>query len=145
MNAGRYSGTGIASLVLIFSILCFTAVSLLSLSSASEETSLTQKYKTSVENYYLADATAVETVSELIKAINSGYVPSNINGMTIYTDGNGIYSFSCPIDELRCIFVSVKSDVNNLEILAWQEEDKRSWNPDEKIEVWTGEKISKDK
>lgn len=144
MGTGRYSGMGIASLVLIFSILCLTAVSLLSLSSASKEISLTKKYMTSVENYYSADAKAVETVSDLIEAIGLGDVPPSINGLTIYTDENRIYSFFSPIDGLRSIFVSIKVENTNFEILTWKESDNRNWNPAENIDVWTGKEMSKD-
>ena len=141
MIGGRYSGLGIASLILIFSALCLTAVSLLNLFCANKELSLTQKFETSIENYYSADSAAVITASDLIEAVDKGNSPSKINGIEIHSDGNGIYHFSVPINNTRIIAVSIKADYNGYCILSWQEKDTRTWSPSEDIAVWTGNEI----
>jgi len=141
MIGGRYSGLGIASLILIFSALCLTAVSLLALFSAKKEISLTQKFETSVEKYYSADSAAVETASDLIEAIDKGNVPSKINGIEINSYDNGIYYFSTLIDNTRLIAVSIKADDNGYCILSWQEKETKTWRPSEDIAVWTGDEI----
>ena len=73
-------GLGGASLVLIFSILCLAIFSVLALSSANREKTLTDRLKASTEAYYAADSRAVEIEVKLREALARGETPSEIDG-----------------------------------------------------------------
>ena len=130
---------GGVSLILIFSVLCLAVFSLLILSSVNREKSLTDKLKTSVESYYSADNVAVEIASKLLIAVDNGGTPSEIDGIPLYTDGNGIYTFCCPINDRRSIAVKLQIVDREINIISWIETETENWVPEDQFKVWEGE------
>lgn len=133
------AGIGSASLILIFSVLCLTVFALLTLSESNREKALTEKFASSVENYYSADSAAVEVARKLHTAVDNGEILSEINNIPIYSDGNGTFSYFCPIDDNRSIAVKLRNVNGEFEIIAWNETDTENWVPDEQLNVWMGE------
>lgn len=134
-------GAGSALLVLIFSILCLTVSALMSLSSANSDKALTKKLEASVISYYSADSKAVETAVALREAISNGDVSSKTGGITISSEENGIFTYSCAIDDARAIYVRLKEEDGTLKILSWLETYTKAWTPNETLQVWRGEKV----
>lgn len=132
-------GVGSALLVLIFSVLCLTVTALMTLASANSDKALTGKMEASVKSYYSADCKAVETAVSLRKAIISGEIPAEVGDIEITAKENGVYIYSCPIDDARAVCVSLKEEDGTLKILSWLETYTKDWTPDETLQVWTGE------
>lgn len=133
------AGIGSASLILIFSVLCLTVFALLTLSETNREKSLTEKFESSVESYYAADSVAVDVAGKLRMAVENGEYFSDINNITIYTDGNGTFSYFCAIDGSHSLAVKLKSENGEFNIISWNETDTENWVPDEQLNVWRGE------
>ena len=135
-------GLGGASLVLIFSILCLAIFSVLALSSANREKTLTDRLKASTEAYYAADSRAVEIEVKLREALARGETPSEIDGVTV-TAQDDTYTYACPIDERRTLAVVLKAARNQLPVtlqtLQWCEISTADWTPQEELDVWKGD------
>lgn len=134
-------GAGSALLVLIFSILCLTVSTLMTLSSANSDKAMTKKLGESVLSYYSTDGKAVETAVAFRNSILNGDIPTKIGGITITSEENGVFTYSCPIDDARTICVSLKEKNGTLLILSWLETHTNAWAPDEALQVWTGENL----
>lgn len=136
----RYeAGIGGVSLVLIFSVLCLAVLALLTLALVNRDKSLTEKLKTSVENYYSADSAAVDIAAQLRDAVNSGETPSEIDEVEISAIGSGTYSYYCPIDARHSIFVELQITGGEIRIVSWKETDTKDWIPEDQLNVWGGE------
>ena len=135
-------GLGGASLVLIFSILCLAIFSVLALSSANREKTLTDRLKASTEAYYAADSRAVEIEVKLREALARGETPSEIDGVAV-TAQDDTYTYACPIDERRTLAVVLKAARNQLPVtlqtLQWCEISTADWTPQEELDVWKGD------
>ena len=140
MKGTECFGAGSALLVLIFSVLCLTVSSLMTLSSANRDSALTKKLEASVLSYYCADGHAVDTAVALRNAILNGDIPEEIGSIKILLEENGVFVYSCEIDDTRAIYVSLKEEDGTLKILSWLETHTKAWTPDEALQVWTGEK-----
>ena len=141
MKGAGCFGAGSSLLVLIFSILCLTVSSLMTLSSANNDRALTEKLQESVLSYYCADGKAVDAAVSLREAILSGDIPKEAEGITITSEENGVFSYSCDIDGARAICVRLKEENGSLIILSWLETYSKAWTPDEALQVWTGEDV----
>ena len=135
----RGIGIGSASLILIFSVLCLTVFSLLTLSMANREKELSEKLRSSVENYYSSDNAAVDIAAKFRAYSKNGEYPFQINDVAISNKGEDRYSYSCPIDDRRSIVVEFIGKDGEINILSWYETNIEKWSPDENINVWMGE------
>lgn len=142
MSYGRNIGSGCALLVLIFSVLGLTIYALLTFYSANTEKALAEKFKNSVINYYAADSKAVKISAAIQEAALTGNVPAEIDGTMISSRFDGEYTYSCNIDDMRCITVLLKFDGKKIKTISWHNSNMREWVPDESIKVWTGEAVS---
>lgn len=131
-------GLGVASLILIFSVLCLAIFAILTLASANREQSLTEKLKTSTAAYYEADSRAVEIEAKLRAAIVQGEVPESIDGIPITVTGETV-SYNCPIDQRRALSITLTRDGGALRVIAWREMNVADWTPQEGVDVWKGE------
>lgn len=132
-------GIGGVSLILIFSIVCLAVLTLVTLSSVNRDSRLTEKLKQSVENYYSADSAAIEVAAQLQTAAKSGSFPSEINQTQIQSEGNGIYTYNCPIDARRAIAVKLLLSKEACTIVSWAETGIENWRPEDQILVFGGE------
>ncbi len=132
-------GIGGASLLLIFSVLCLTVFSLLTLSTVRREQALTEKRRAAVEDYYRADSAAAELAAALLEQEKEGGAPGELNGTPIQSEGAGVYAYLCPIDSRRAISVRLRLADGGLTVLSWKTTDIADWTPDESLDVWEGE------
>lgn len=132
MNRRKGIGVGSISLVLIFSVLCLTIFTLLTLSTARSDTNLAQRAAASARSFYVADTEAERVYSELVAAVFKGEKPDTVRGTDIeYSDGH--ITFMYPISDERVISVVISEDGT---ILQWKETEDEDWVPDESINVW---------
>ena len=135
----KYSfGVGSASLLLIFSTLCLTVFTLLTLSTVNRERALTEKHRAAVERYYAADGAAVEIAADLL-GMAGGEIPAEVGGIPVYSAGDGVYSYRCPIDERRALSIRLQLADGEKSILTWSVTGITDWIPDESLNVWKGE------
>ncbi len=118
---------GGTSLLLIFSVLCLTVFAVLSLSTAKAGDQLSLSSEQSVLEYYAADTEAEEILATLRRGD--------------YVDGveeeDSVYSYSCPVNERTSLFVEVRIDGTEYEILRWQTAVEESMI-EENWDVWDG-------
>jgi len=133
-------GVGSASIVLIFAILCLTIFTVISFVPALIEQNLISAEVQLVEAYYVAD-TLAERV--LAKILSTDAELDNILGIEItsYWDWDLLVervSFICPISETKELYVvaEIGSDFHN--ILNWQVRAAGEWEPDDRLNVWSG-------
>ncbi len=141
MKGTGFFGVGSALLVLIFSVLCLTVSALMTLSSANSDKALAEKLETSVLSYYSADGNAVETAVLLQESISIGDIPSELGDIKITFEGNGMYSYSCAIDDKRAVCVRLQEENGSLKILSWLETYTKEWTPDEALQIWEGDGV----
>jgi len=122
-------GTGVSSLLVIFAILCITVFAVLSVSSASADSALSEKTAVSVKEYYAADSEAEKILSE----IRSGNIPDNV------TCEGDTYKYVCHINDTRELRVEVTVNGSDYLIERWQTVYTGSWENDESMNVWGGE------
>ena len=93
-NGFRFPVMGVSSLLIIFSVLCLTVFAILSVSTASAGSRLSEKAAQSVTDYYAADSRAEKTIA----ALRSGEIPEGVKSVLlvddIYTTGSTIEACS---------------------------------------------------
>jgi hypothetical protein len=130
-------GIGSSSIVLVFAVLCLTIFSMISLTIATSERTLTDAEVEMVVNYYLADALAEEILAYIRIAGNA--VPQTIQGISIQQEREEdilFLSFINPITELKGLYVRIALRNNVYDILQWRMIDLLDWVPDTSIVVW---------
>ena len=127
-NGFRFPVMGVSSLLIIFSVLCLTVFAILSVSTASAGSRLSEKAAQSVTDYYAADSRAEKTIADL----RSGESPEGVSA-----DGD-IYSFTCPASETLELQVKVRISGTDYEVLQWQMVSTADWQNDESLNLWDG-------
>lgn len=122
------STLGGTSLLLIFSVLCLTVFAVLSLSTAKAGDNLSLSSEASVKAYYEADTEA----EEILAVLRRGDFMEGVE------EEDGVYSYSCPINERTSLFVEVEIDGSDYRILRWQSSVEESMI-EESWTVWDGE------
>ena len=116
------------SLLLIFAVLCLTVFAVLSLSTAKAGDQLSLSSERSVQAYYAADTEA----QEILAALRRG---DYIDGVE---EDDSVYSYSCQINERTRLFVDVRIEEPDYEILRWQVGVNQSMIEENWL-VWDGE------
>ena len=127
-NGFRFPVMGVSSLLIIFSVLCLTVFAILSVSTASAGSRLSEKAAQSVTDYYAADSRAEKTIA----ALRSGEIPEGVSA-----DGN-TYSFTCPASDTLELQVKVRISGSDYEVLQWQMVSTADWQKDESLNLWDG-------
>ena len=127
-NGFRFPVMGVSSLLIIFSVLCLTVFAILSVSTASAGSRLSEKAAQSVTDYYAADSRAEKTIA----ALRSGEIPEGVSA-----DGD-IYSFTCPASDTLELQVKVRISGSDYEVLQWQMVSTAGWQNDESLNLWDG-------
>ena len=120
---------GAASLLVIFSVLCLTVFSLLSIATVQADTRLQSHTRTAVVDYYEADALA----EQLLAQIRAGTVPHGV-----IQEGNR-YTYRCPLSASQALEVIALVTGTDYEILRWQTVSTGEWTPDDRLPVWNGQ------
>ncbi len=140
---------GSASLAMVFSILCLTVFSVLSLITANNDYKLAEKSSSSLTEYYSADYNATEFANALTTTLGS-FTSSDAeeiinNHKDEYSltekNENGIITadFSVPINEKTALSISLEIKNGKATILKWRAEDTYTQEYDTSLPVWNGE------
>lgn len=119
---------GAASLLVIFTVLCLTIFSLLSLSTALADRRLSDAAADSVQAYYEADAAAEEIYARL----RAGEVPARVQ-----VQGD-TYAYTCPVSEKQQLQVLLQLENDTWTVLQWQLAVTNHESLDADLPVWDG-------
>lgn len=106
-----FIGTGAASIVMIFVVLCLTAFGVLALSTARADLKLTLKTEAAAESYYAADAQAQERLHALDRELSQ----AREQGKTAYRqaadalDKEGRAAFTVEGQDGHVLLVEIKT------------------------------------
>ena len=100
---------GGSSLLVIFAVLCLTVFAMLSLTQAQADRRLARNSWSAVTGYYRADCQAQEILSQL----RAGERPDGVTA-----EGEGVFSYACPISDAQTLEVRVRLAGESYEILA---------------------------
>ena len=139
MNKGGI-GTGSASIVLVFAVLCLTIFATISFTSALADSALAEVEAELVKNYYAADTLAEEIVGEIVFGEN---IPESVRGVEIWSEWDWELmgekaTFACPVSEKKELVVTLAVYEGSYDILTWRMRDTYDWEADEGIKVWPG-------
>ena len=119
---------GGSALMVTFAVLCLVVFAVLSLSTAQADKRLSEVSADAVRQYYEADREA----NRILSQIRKGSIPAGVE------TEEGICRYSCRISDTRTLFVEVRVNGSDYEILRWQEEYTADWEPDTSLDVWSG-------
>jgi len=133
-------GVGSASVILVFSVLCLTVFSLITLVVAGNSKALADAEKKLVLGYYEADTLAEQIVAEIVQA---GFVSDNIRDIEIMSEfdfetGEETAYFICPISGQKELYVRLTFNGHTCDILSWRMRDIGDWVVDDSLNVWQG-------
>ena len=103
---------GGSSLLVIFAVLCLTVFAMLSLTQAQADRRLAQ---------------------EILSQLRAGERPDGVTA-----EGEGVFSYACPISDAQTLEVRVRLTGESHEILAWQAVFTADWQADEDLDLWDG-------
>ena len=133
---------GSSSLVVIFSVLCLTVFSVLSLSSSLVEKKLAETGAEAVRKYYEADFKASSLAEDVYMSYAlTGEAASFAEeaGFKALDTPEGEYvSYSVTIDERQALSVVLKFSDSKMTVEEWQTIQTGEWTPDDSIDVWDG-------
>lgn len=140
MNRGGI-GVGSASIVLVFAVLCLSVFTLISLSTATSDKALTDAAVETVTGYYRADTLAEYILADILAA---DAVPETVRGVAVssvldFDTSASIASFSCPISDVKELYVEVAVFEDTYDILNWRMRDVGDWSVDDSLPVWPGD------
>ena len=90
---------------------------------------LAQNSWSAVTGYYQADCQAQEILSQL----RAGERPDGVTA-----EGEGVFSYACPISDAQTLEVRVRLTGESHEILSWQAVFTADWQADEDLDLWDG-------
>lgn len=118
---------GGSSLLVTFAVLCLTVFALLSFSTVRADQRLADANVQAVSDYYRADCQA----EEILARLRSGQIPPGVR------QESGLYCYECTISPTQSLQVTVRS--SDWQILRWQAVPTTQWEPDESLDLWTGQ------
>lgn len=136
--APSFSNFGFSTILLAFVMICIVTISALSLLTANSDYKLSQKVAKKNSDYYLAEATAYETLAEIDTLLANAYTSSHSKDdyfanaeqafqeydMGIYYDN--VYTYTVQITENQILYIDllVKYPAHEqdsfYQILSWQ-------------------------
>jgi hypothetical protein len=119
---------GVASVLVIFGVLCLTVFALLAVSTVQAHSRLASPMHSAVEGYYAADSAAEEILAQL----RQGQLPQGVA-----REGD-LYTYQCPISATQTLAVAVRVDGTQYEILQWQAIPITQWEQEGSLPVWPG-------
>ena len=127
MNKLQPPRLGVSMLLVIFTVLLFGTLAILSLSTALSQQRLSQKAARSVEEYYAADVQA----QEIFARLRRGELPAGVRV------SENQYRYVCPISDVRCLHVTLSHEAEGWKVLRWQE-TVRQEEISETLDIWDG-------
>ena len=135
---------GITSIAVIFVVICMTIFAVLSLSTASQERELANKYAASVSAYWEADNLCTDIANEFGALWESGadldavLALARERGADVWDD-NGTYvvTYYSPINDNSSIVVTLSMGTE-FSVTGWQQIYTGNWEIDESINIFQG-------
>lgn len=128
-RAPSFAVPGGSALMAIFAVLCLTVFAILSLSTVLADGRLTEASLEAARDYYAADCKAEETLALL----RQGETPPSVS------ESGGVYSYETAVSDTQTLFVEARLSGGEYDILRWQLKYTADWQPDERINVWSGD------
>lgn len=154
-------GTGSASILVIFVLLCLTTFATLSLISARADRSLSRRAAQSLSSYYDADCRAVDLMAHLADALGSVDAAAGreryftqcaqraleqFNTLQADEAGGGlVLRYQIDIDDRRALSVGLRvlfparPGDPRVEVISWRTIQTGEWIADETIPLWQGD------
>lgn len=157
-------GTGTISLLVIFTVLCFSSLALLSLTAAASNGRIHQRSLIATQNMAQAEGQAAQQlarIDDMLYGLQIEYVASEASGESTadaayYTAAllnaqemgctvdmqNHTVSFTVPIDKNNMLFTTLHllppSSQYRYELTEQYSSMGGNWEPDEEIQLWEG-------
>lgn len=116
---------GGSSLLVIFSVLCFSVFSMLVLATVKADERLADASFDAVTAYYEADCEAERILGEL----RAGVVEDGV------TQSDTIYVYQCPVNDTQSLCVAVEVNGADYEVREWKLRETVEWEPEKYIEL----------
>lgn len=148
-NERKTAGVNIggASIIMVFSVLCLTIFSVLTLVSANAESLLANKSAKVISDFYKADEQATEKLANVYQIIDEQSNLQNIktdvekiSKDVLVEEKSGalyIYYFEI-IDDNQQLNVALRTDGKKVDIVNWKIENTDQWEPDNGLGLWQG-------
>ncbi len=128
---------GSSSIIMIFTVLCLTMFSALTLTQARNELSLSSYYSTSVLDYTKADENATRFLAGAYEASDKGEFIKYASDMGAEVFGSTVV-YSAPVDTKQIIEVVLTESNGEIKINSWTLVYIAEWNPDRHLNVYGG-------
>lgn len=150
-NERRSSGINVggASIIMVFSILCLTIFSVLTLITANSENTLAQKSADEVSAYYAADSKSVDKLAQIKSVVAN---QSSLEGISsaasalktaTVINGNTLYiSYSEKINKGQDLSVKLSTDGSKIKVIDWKVVNTSNWEPSSNIDFGKGNPLS---
>lgn len=122
---------GGSSLLVIFSVLCFSVFSMLVLATVKADERLADASFDAVTAYYEADCEAERILGEL----RAGVVEDGV------TQSNDMYVYQCPVNDTQSLCVAVEVSGESYEVREWKLRETAEWEPEKYIKLLDVEDI----
>lgn len=116
---------GGSSLLVIFSVLCFSVFSMLVLATVKADERLADASFDAVTAYYEADCEAERILGEL----RAGVVEDGV------TQSNDMYVYQCPVNDTQSLCVAVEVSGEDYEVREWKLRETAEWEPEKYIKL----------
>lgn len=138
--AGGGISVGSSSILVIFVVLALTAFAALSLTTAGSDLRLTRRVARATQEFYAADAQAVELTSELREA-RAGLRPEQFpaEAQRLGWSVNGMFlERSIPIEGDQTLEITVDYSQTPMRITRWQVVNEADWQEQDSFTLWDG-------
>lgn len=119
-------------LFVIFTVLCLSVLSLLSMQTARNDAALARRSGEAVQAYYAADAQASRIRVALEKSRSV-----NIDGIPIAWEGERA-QYVCPVDDALKLEVVLRMSGTGSTVERWRTIPQVEWSAQDTIAVWDG-------
>lgn len=150
-SRGTRIGVGYVSVMLIFAVICLTIFAVLSFTAAVSTDSFNDRSGEFMRQYYAADTSAKETLSDLndcaLEAVDSGFfedvfqeAAGSMEGVTVRrVQGGFSVSYAVTINERQELAVDIVFDSSGkYKIELWQSREVAEEESGSHLGVWNG-------
>lgn len=128
----RHFGIGMASVLMIVMIVALTTFAVLSLVSALSDQQTTERITALTSEYYEAEKAMQLQLAEVDSAL--------LQGEEIFAEDGTLHLFEKISEErqLHVILQKGSPDEQFYDIICYELENTRDWNPDDELHIWDG-------
>lgn len=144
----RMSGMGIITILTVFVVLCMTIFALLTLMTANNTLSNTEKSAAAIQNFYNADYIATEKLSSIcgiVKSTKFNELSQKLSPLDLEIKAEGeLLAVSYTVSVNGNMDLAVQIDIGkdkSVNITKWQTISKDDFIYEDEIPVWNGENI----